>query len=124
MFCQVVLTEKHCKYHRLFLRDLDTTKPVDVDGAVHLTFGDRAFPYLAQFVVCSHAQDFAEKYPMAASVLLQDMYMDDILHLEETVEDTFLVCEDLIKVLGNAGFHVQEWCSNRTEVLEDIPEGG
>ena len=45
--------------------------------------------------------------------------MDDILHLEETV----LVREDLTKVLGSTGFHAQKWCGNRTEVLEEIPEG-
>lgn len=48
--------------------------------------------------------------------------MDDILHSEETVEDAVLVREDLTKVLGGAGFHVQKWCSNRTEVLEEIPQ--
>jgi len=50
------------------------------------------------------------------------MYLDDILHSEETVEDTVLVCEDLKKVLGGAGFRAQKWCSNRTEVLEEIPQ--
>ena len=96
---------------------------MDVYEAVRLTFGDRASSYLAQFVVRSHAQDFAKKYPAAASVLLEDMYMDDILHSEETIEDAVLIREDLTKVLGSAGFQAQKWCSNRTEVLEEIPEG-
>ena len=48
--------------------------------------------------------------------------MDDILHSEETVEDAVLVREDLTKVLGGDGFHVQKWCNNRTEVLEEIPQ--
>ena len=90
--------------------------------AVRLTFGDRASPYLVQSVVRSHAQDFAKKYPTAASVLLEDMYKDDILHSEETVEDAVLVRIDLTKVLGSAGFHAQKWYSNRTEVLKEIPE--
>ena len=55
MFSQVVLAEKDRKYHRLLWRDPDITKPVDVYEAVRLTFGDRASPYLAQFVVRSHA---------------------------------------------------------------------
>ena len=89
---------------------------------VRLTFGDRASPYLAQFVLCNHALDFKENYPVAAMVLLRDMYMDDIFHSEETVEDAVLVREDLTKVLGGAGFRAQKWCSNRTEVLEEIPQ--
>jgi len=88
MFSQVVLTEKDCKYHRLLWRDLDPTKPVDVYEAVHLTFGDRASPYLTQFVLHRHALDLKENYPATAMVLLRDMYVDDILHSEETVEKT------------------------------------
>ena len=122
MFSQVVLAEKDRKYHRLLWRDLDPTKPVDVYEAVRLTFGDRASPYLAQFVLHSYALDSKENYPAAAMVLLRDMYMDDILHSEETVQDAVLVREDLTKVLGDAGFSAQKWCSNRTEVLEEIPQ--
>ena len=40
-------------------------------------------------------------------VLLRDMYMDDILHSEETVQDAVLVREDLTKVRGGAGFRAQ-----------------
>ena len=122
MFSQVVLAEKDRKYHRLLWRDLDPTKPVDVYEAVRLTFGDKASPYRPQFVLRSHALDLKESYPAAAMVLLRDMYMDDILHSEETVEDAVLVREDLTKVLGGAGFRAQKWCSNRTEVLEEIPQ--
>ena len=46
--------------------------------------------------------------------------MGYILHSEETVEDAVLVREDFSKVLGGAGFRAQKWCSNRTEVLQEI----
>ena len=94
---------------------------MEVYEAVRLTSRGRASPYLAQVVIHSHALDLKENYPAAAMVLLRDMYMDDILHSEETVEDADLVREDLTKVLGGAGFRAQKWCSNRTEVLEEIP---
>ncbi|PFX26710.1 hypothetical protein AWC38_SpisGene8655 [Stylophora pistillata] len=98
MFSQIVLAEKDRKYHRLLWRDLDPAKPMDVYEAVRLTFGDRASPYHAQFVICSHALDFKEDHPATAIVLLRDMYMDNILHSEETVEDAVLFREDLIKL--------------------------
>ena len=118
MFSQVVLAEKDRKYHRLLWRDLDPTKPVDVYEAVLLTFRDRASSCLAQFVLRSHALDSKDSYPAAAIVLLRDMYMDDILHSKESVQDAVLVREDLTKVLVCAGFRAQKECSNRTEVLE------
>ena len=120
MFSLVVLVKKDLKYQRLLWSELDPTKPVDVYEAVRLTFGDRASPYLAQFVFRSHKLDLKENYPTAPMVLLRNMYIDGILHSEETVEDAVLVREDLTKVLGDAGFRAQKWCSNRTDVLEEI----
>ncbi|XP_078355851.1 uncharacterized protein LOC144640632 [Oculina patagonica] len=113
------LAEKDRRYHRLLWRYLDVSKPVDVYEAVRLVFEDRASPYLAQFVVRSHAQDFVDKYPTAAQVMIQDMYMDDIMDSET---DAILVREDLTKLLSDAGFNAQKWCSNRMKVLEGIPE--
>ena len=84
MFSQIVVAEKDRRYHRLLWRDLDVTKSVEVYDAVRLVFGDRASPYLAQFVFRSHAQDFIDKYPQAALVMIQDMYMDDILDSEDS----------------------------------------
>ncbi|KAK2550442.1 hypothetical protein P5673_028967 [Acropora cervicornis] len=55
-------------------------------------------------------------------VLLRDMYMDDIFHSEETVEDAVPVREDLTKSLSGAGFRAQTWCRNRKEVLEEIQQ--
>ena len=97
-------------------------KACEVYEAARLTFGEIASPYLAQFVIRSHALDLKENYPAAVMVLLRDMYMDDILHSEETIEDAVLVREDLTKVLGGAGFRAQTWCSNQTEVLQEIPQ--
>ena len=123
MFSQVVLAEKDRRYHRFLWRDLDLTKPVDVYEAVRLVFGDKASPSdLAQFVVRSHAQDFQDKHPAAALVMLLNMYMDDILDSEDSEGDAIHVRDDLMKLLSDAGFRAQKWCSNRAKVLEDIPE--
>ena len=58
-------------------------------------------------MVCSHALAFKENYSAAAMVLLRNIYMDDILHPKETEGDVVLICEDLTKVLGDAGFCAQ-----------------
>ena len=118
MFSQVVLAEIDRKYHRLLWRGLDPTMPVDVYEAVRLTFTDRASPYLAQFVFRSHALDFKENHTAAAMVLLRDMYMNDIFRSGETVENAVLVREIRLTLV----FFAQKWCSNRIEVLEEMPQ--
>ena len=123
MFSQVVLAEKHRRYHRFLWRNLDLTKTVDVYEAVRLVFGNKASPYLAQFVVCSDAQDFEDKHPAAALVVLLNMYMDDILDSENPEGDAIHVRDDLMRLLSDAGFRGQKRCSsNRAKVLDDIPK--
>ena len=122
MFSQVVLAEKDRRYQRFLWRDLDLTNPVDVNETVRLVFGDKAPPYLAQFEVRSHAQDFQDKHPAAALVMLLNMYMDDVLDLEDSEGDAIHVRDDLITLVSDTGFRAQGWCSNRAKVLEDIPE--
>lgn len=122
MFSQVVLTEKDRKYHRLLWRDLDPTKPVDAYEVVRLTFGVKSIP-LSRPVCAAWPRPRLERKLLHSSYgPAPNMYTDDILHSEETVEDAVLVREDLTKVLGGASFHAQKWCSNRTEVLEEIPQ--
>ena len=54
--------------------------------------------------------------------MLLNMYTDDILDSVDSEGDAIHVRDDLMKLLSNAGFPAQKWCSNRAKVLEDIPE--
>ena len=81
------------------------------DRAVRLMFGDRASPNMAQYVVRQHAKDHQEDYPTAvATILLQ---MEDVLTLLETDDEALKVRDQLIGLLGKAGFKVRRWCSNK-----------
>ena len=66
MFSQIALAEKDRCYHRLLWRDLDTTREPDVYEAVRLVFGDRASPFLAQYVMRRHAEELQNEYKLAA----------------------------------------------------------
>ena len=63
MFSQVIMAKKDRRYHRFLWRGLDLTRPPDVYEAIRLMFGDRASPYLAQYVVRQHAEDNKEVCP-------------------------------------------------------------
>ena len=39
----------------------------------------------------------------------------------EREDEAVDACDELIELLGKAGFKIQRWCSNRPKVLEDIP---
>jgi hypothetical protein len=55
MFCQVVLKQEDRKYHRLLWRNLQTDRSIETYEAVRLVFGDKASPFLAQFVLREQA---------------------------------------------------------------------
>ena len=121
MFSQVIMAKQDRRYHRFLWRGLDLTKPPEVYEAMRLMFGDRASPYLAQYVVRQHAEDNKDEYPLAAAIILLQMYMDDIMTSLETDDEAVKARDQLIELLGKAGFKIRRWCSNSPNVLEDIP---
>ncbi|KAK3704312.1 hypothetical protein QZH41_007496 [Actinostola sp. cb2023] len=50
------------------------------------------------------------------------MYMDDVLHSAETEAEAIKTREQLTELLSCAGFEVRRWCSNKENVLKDVPE--
>ena len=84
-------------------------------------FSDRASPYLAHYVVRQHAEDNRDNYPLAVTIILLQMYTDDIMTSLETYDEAIKAREQLRELLGKAGFKIRRWCSNRPKVLRDVP---
>ena len=76
-------------------------------------FGDRASPYLAQYIVRQHADVNNGDYPLAVAIILLQMYMNDIMTSLETDDEVIKSRDQLIELLGKAGFKIRRWCSNR-----------
>ena len=121
MFSQVTMAKQDRRYHRFLWRGLDLSRPPEVYEAMRLMFGDRASPYLAQYVVRQHAEDKRDDYPLAVAIILSQMYVDDIMTSLETDDEAIKARDQLRKLLGKAGFKIRRWCSNRPEVLRDVP---
>ena len=88
-----------------------------MNKAIRLMFGDCASPYLAQYVVRQHAEDNKDHCILTATIVLLQMYMDGVMTSEYEAVNT---CDQLIELLGNAGFKIRHWCSNKPKALEDI----
>ncbi|XP_031552329.1 uncharacterized protein LOC116289524, partial [Actinia tenebrosa] len=116
MFSQVVLADKDRRFHRFLWRDMDSIRTPDVYEAVRLPFGDRASPFLAQHVVRQHAEENKEDYPLVVPIVLQQMYMDDIMASLQTVDEAIHARKELTALFGAAGFKIRRWCSNQIKV--------
>ena len=73
MFSLVIMPEEDRRYHRFRWRGLDLKRPPDVYEAIRLMVGDRASPYLVQFVVWQRVVDNKDDYPLAAAIILLQM---------------------------------------------------
>ncbi|GFS47662.1 uncharacterized protein TNCV_1973371 [Trichonephila clavipes] len=53
--------------------------PVKIFRLTTVTYGTKSAPYLATRSLKQLAIDDADKYPLAAEVIMSDVYMDDLL---------------------------------------------
>ncbi|XP_064629238.1 uncharacterized protein LOC135488533 [Lineus longissimus] len=122
MFSQIILAPEDRRFHRILWRGLDTSSPIEVYEAVRHPFGDRASPFLAQYVVRSHAENNENEYPLAAQTCRNRVYMDDAIDSLDTIKMGKDLRRQLAEMLKLAGFDIRKWCSNSVELLLDVPE--
>ena len=65
--------------------------------------------------------DNRDDYPLAVAIILSQMYMDDIMTSLEMDDEAIKARDQLRELLGRAGSNIRRWCSNRPEVLRDVP---
>ncbi|XP_064648547.1 uncharacterized protein LOC135500823 [Lineus longissimus] len=121
MFSQVMLNPKDRAYHRNLWRDLDLTAPIKIYESTRVTFGDKASPFLAQYVLQSHARTHQDQYPEGARVCQENTYMDDAIDSQPDTAATIKLRCELSALLLKAGFFIRRWCSNESGVLEGVP---
>ncbi|GFW67305.1 integrase catalytic domain-containing protein [Trichonephila clavipes] len=99
-----------------------------VDGPVQtyklntVTYGTTCAPYLATRTIQQLARDEGEHYPLAASVTIRDIYMDDILTGSSDFQEFQKLQLELVSLFKKAGMSLHKWCSNTPEILNSIPK--
>ena len=74
--------------HRYPWQNMETERLPDVYVKTVLTFGDKPAPAMAQIMLRKMAEEGEELYPEAVKVLKENVYMDDICHSKDTVQET------------------------------------
>ena len=113
MYHRILIPEEDQHVHRYVWRNLETDREPDVYVKTVLTFGDKPAPAMAQIALRKTAEESRSSTPEATEVLLNDVYMDDILHSTDTDEDAQKLAKDLDDALAKGGFSVKGWMSNR-----------
>ncbi len=87
-----------------------------------VTFGVASSPYQAPRVLKQVALDEGDKYPLAARVVANDFYMDDLNTGEDTVAAGRILRGELTDMTESAGYHLCKWSASDPGVLHGVPE--
>lgn len=85
-----------------------------------VTFGTASAPYLAIKTLLQLADDEGSKYPEAATILREDLYVDDVMSGCDNVKEAVRISQDLKELLGLGGFQLKKWASNSRDFMETI----
>jgi len=119
MYRQVLLHEDDRRYQRILWRENGNIKTFQLNT---LTFGIASSPFLAIRTVQKLADDEGQKYPKAAEVLKNHLYVDDLLSRAETIEQARATRDEIIALLKQGGFNIRQWASNDLRVINDLSD--
>ncbi|XP_062541559.1 uncharacterized protein LOC134209578 [Armigeres subalbatus] len=98
-----------------------------LDGKVSIyellteTYGTKSASYLATRTLKQLASNELERFPLAATTIEEDEYMDDVISGAGDVESAIELRRQLDAAMISGGFKLRKWASNRPEVLEWLP---
>ncbi|XP_058816139.1 uncharacterized protein LOC131679424 [Topomyia yanbarensis] len=120
MYRQVRLHHDDTSLQRILWR-FSEHEPIGVYELLTVTYGLTPSSFLAIRTLHQLAADESLNHPRASSVLVQDFYVDDYIGGASTVQAAIQLRKELADLTSRGGFPLRKWCSNRPEVLADIP---
>lgn len=121
MYRQILVHESQTNLQRIIWRNSPKEKLQEYK-LLTITYGTANAPYLAIRTLQQCADDEAENFPLAKSVIKNDFYVDDLISGAECLEDAVRIKNEVIGALSSAGFHLRKWTSNCENFMKTIPD--
>ncbi|XP_038119755.1 uncharacterized protein LOC119769945 [Culex quinquefasciatus] len=87
-----------------------------------VTYGTASAPFLATRCLVEQAESVKGRFPAAAKIVIEDMYVDDMLSGASNEKEAVKLVLGVKKIMEEGGFPVKKWCSNSEQVLQCVPE--
>lgn len=97
-----------------------------IDGVIKefvlstVTFGFAPSAFLAIRCIHQLAEDEGHRFPLAAFVLKNHLYVDNVLTGVDDIESGQKLCRQLIDIFKSARLNLRQWASNNAAILKDI----
>lgn len=121
MYRQVRIHPDDARFQRVLWRD-DKNQPLKIYDLLTVTYGLASSPFQATMTLNQLADDHGAEFPLAAAVLKNSCYIDDVLTGAHTLDDALRLQREIVGLLRCGGFDAHKWCSNAPSILEAIPE--
>ena len=108
--------------HRFLWRDLNPEIAPKHCKLVTVTFGVTDSPFKSIEVTHEHARRNEEELPLAAIVVLEEGYVNDMMGGGRDAEEAVAVFIQLDQLMRSGGFELAKVVSNSEEVMRAIPE--
>ena len=112
MYHSVYLSTLDSHTHRFLWRDLDTTKDPDTYIMTRVSFGDKPAGTIATVALRKTAQEHSQMYPTAASSIVQNSYIDDILDSFDDANELSETASNIEWILSTGGFSIKAWLTS------------
>lgn len=120
MYRQILVNPQHTRFQRIVFRESENYEIKDYELKT-VTFGVSSAPYLALRTLNKLADDEEVNFPVGAKIIRGSMYVDDVLVGTHSVAEALVAREQIIGILGTAGFELRKWTSNTSDILKDLP---
>ncbi|XP_036145656.1 uncharacterized protein LOC118646575 [Monomorium pharaonis] len=117
MYRQVLINKLDRDYQRILWR-FSTNEPIQEFRLNTVTYGLACAPFVAIRCVRQLASEAVNEFREASQVLLNDLYVDDIL-TGVSCESDAVEFNQLTTLLGSGGFEPHKWQSNCGAILGD-----
>ncbi|GFV78761.1 integrase catalytic domain-containing protein [Trichonephila clavipes] len=105
------------KLQRILWRE-NMDEPIKTFELSTVTYGTTSAPFLATRTLKQLALDEAGNFPLGSSVVMSDMYIDDVLTGAETLLEAKELKNQLINIFAKGDMVLHKWCGNNTELIE------
>ncbi|XP_071519114.1 uncharacterized protein [Panulirus ornatus] len=120
MYNSVLLSEADEMTHRFLWRDMNNTREPDHYCLQTVTFGDRPSAVIAMTALHKTAEMFKDMYPETAALIINNSYVDEILHSCESAEEALERMKTTEEILKRGGFKMKQWVmSGSHDMTED-----
>ncbi|XP_045447930.1 uncharacterized protein LOC123656267 isoform X1 [Melitaea cinxia] len=120
MFRQIFINSIHTPLQNILWRD-NPQKPIICLQLQTVTYGLKSSTYLATRCLLELAYIYKDRFPLAADAIIRNTYVDDIICGADNIDQLRNLKQELIQLLSLGSFTLHKWCSNNTQILEDIP---